>query len=555
MRKILVLALVFVLALLLAPKAAIGQQCGGIGNEKNACLCNPGDESCCETEGSGGYNCGCGDYDCGGGDTGGSCPGGYDKNGNCKTGGGGGSNCFNAAVSCPTGTQKTNTLVNTFCSHVSEPVIQDLCSVGSAQVNTGTCCSGRNVPNDDCHVTPSGKTVCGSDFICNGNYIETYSCAPICTATAPSAPTLTGPSDGAVIVNENSQVNLTWNAVSSFGTSCSGGTSQYRVYVTQNVSPPTNWVGTTTGTTHTFTGTPPTATYYWFIRAHNGQLFTDSEIRSFTVNSVGDPWWQVKDGDVSTSGDLTSPMPPGFEFNEDGPGGFPGLPVFAGSTADFSRDGDSNGVVSSRGWIANSTTNLSRIYDKDFFENLIPEGTAISTISSSSIPGSTFESGGTESHGYYWYRYDGSTNGLDLRITSDADLTTRKVILIIDSADLILDGRINLDDGQGFFLAMAGENNLNQKGNIHIGTGVGGGAEPHFEGLYLADNTIYTGNGNIPLYVRGSMVGYSGISLQRDLDDLNNTTPAEYFEYAPDQIMLFPSKIGARRINWKEVAP
>lgn len=31
--------------------------------------------------------------------------------------------------------------------------------------------------------------------------------------------------------------------------------------------------------------------------------------------------------------------------------------------------------------------------------------------------------------------------------------------------------------------------------------------------------------------------------------------PAELFEFAPDQILLYPDKLGFRRTRWSEVAP
>lgn len=56
------------------------------------------------------------------------------------------------------------------------------------------------------------------------------------------------------------------------------------------------------------------------------------------------------------------------------------------------------------------------------------------------------------------------------------------------------------------------------------------------------------------LYVRGSLAGMGGINLQRVLTD-NTTTPAELFEYAPDQALLLPSVFGSKQTWWQEVAP
>jgi hypothetical protein len=52
------------------------------------------------------------------------------------------------------------------------------------------------------------------------------------------------------------------------------------------------------------------------------------------------------------------------------------------------------------------------------------------------------------------------------------------------------------------------------------------------------------------------LAGLSGISLQRDLAD-DSVTPAELFEYTPDQIivLLNTPALSSKNMNWKEVAP
>ena len=129
------------------------------------------------------------------------------------------------------------------------------------------------------------------------------------------------------------------------------------------------------------------------------------------------------------------------------------------------------------------------------------------------------------------------------------------MILLVDSADFYINAPINLTDGQGFFMVMVGKNSDGNKGNILIDPTVGGGASPNLEGIYEADAQFRTGLSAIQLRVRGSVTGYDKVDLQRDLGIANSNTPAEFFEFAPDQIMLFPARLGVRKINWKEVAP
>jgi len=131
--------------------------------------------------------------------------------------------------------------------------------------------------------------------------------------------------------------------------------------------------------------------------------------------------------------------------------------------------------------------------------------------------------------------------------------------LIVKGADTYLTGKINLTKGSGFFMLIAGVNSGGTKGNIIVDSGVGGGAGANLEGIYVADGQFSTGTTGTEtdsqLWIRGSVVSYGGFNLQRHLGNSNNTTAAELFEYAPDLELLYPSKLGARSINWQEVAP
>jgi hypothetical protein len=277
-----------------------------------------------------------------------------------------------------------------------------------------------------------------------------------------------------------------------------------------------------------------------------------------TVSPPG-PWWQIKDSDISANGDIVSGMPTGISFDLDGAGGFPGVPVYAGTKLDLTA-GSGTGTVSSKNWVANSSTLTSRVYDTNYFLNQIPGDAVVTTVPSATVEGTFFESGGTLSYGYYWYKYDGSTTGLNLTINSAMNLGSRKVILIVNAADVYLKGNINVTDAQGFFLLAAGKNDNGVKGDIFVDPSVGGGSGPNLEGIYLADNLFRTGTAaptlDSKLYVRGSVAAYGGVVLDRDLGTAGNAAnPSEFFEYAPDQVLLFPTKLAARRINWKEIAP
>jgi hypothetical protein len=256
-------------------------------------------------------------------------------------------------------------------------------------------------------------------------------------------------------------------------------------------------------------------------------------------------WWQVKDSDIQSSGDLASAVYTNDYFDLPGSGGFPGIPAYAGTTNLTGAD------VSPVGWLVKNTPMGVRTYDYAYFANQIPADiTAImNSVDTTNVPGS-FTSGSAvhDTNDYYWYKYDGALNGNQALTIPATDIGTRKVILMVDNADVNITGNINLTRGQGFFMLVV-------KGNINVDALVGGGVSPNLEGLYLADGTFSDGVGDAQLWVRGSVSGNLGVNMQRDLGNVANNAPSEFFEYAPDQIMLFPKVFGYRRINWKEVAP
>jgi len=259
---------------------------------------------------------------------------------------------------------------------------------------------------------------------------------------------------------------------------------------------------------------------------------------SITVTS-SNPWWQVIDGDVSSGGNITSKVADGEYFDLKGAGGYPGIPAYTNSTNLTSS------TVSEKGWIVKGASAGQKTFSYDYFANQIPQDIVFTQIPSSSI--TSFPSAPNQM-GYKWYKYTGD---VDLNIDGNITLNDSKVVLLVENANLYINKKINLDDGKGFFLAIV-------KGNINISSGIGGGTGPHLEGLYFADESISTGTtgqeNDTQLYIRGSLAGGEGIRIERKPGGSNNS-PAEIFEYAPDQVILFPPKLSTRRISWKEVAP
>lgn len=267
-------------------------------------------------------------------------------------------------------------------------------------------------------------------------------------------------------------------------------------------------------------------------------------------------WWQVKDSDIATNGDLASQPAGNNLFGLPGGGGYPGVPAYGGAT------NLTNTNVSATGWLANSGITSPKNFDYHYFLNQIPVGTVINTITNTTIGNVDLTTGQIDpSTGYYWYKYDGSgNNSTPLTIGSNINVGSSKVIILVGSADLDINANINLTKGQGFFMAIVGVGSTGNGGNIIVSPSVGGGGVPNLEGIYEADGAFKDGTltpaTDSELWVRGSVAAYGGAALNRDLGGVANiTTPAEFFEFAPDQVMLIPKILDSRKINWKEVAP
>ena len=278
-----------------------------------------------------------------------------------------------------------------------------------------------------------------------------------------------------------------------------------------------------------------------------------------TVNvTAPGPWWQVVDADVTTNGNLISPIPGSCSlpacnpvFGLRGDGGFPGVPAYGGATADFlSGAGSGRAAESPYNWLANSSYLSSRVYNYAFFERQIPDDVIINELTPP-VTGGTFNSGGAPSRGYVWYHWNGATLG-DLTITGNVNLVgSRRVVLMAEGANVTINGRIQLQNpGQGFFMMVVGKSPAGLKGDILVGPSV-----DTIEGIFLAESEFKTGVATSQFNARGSVVAYDGVVLERDLGGANSNTPAEVFTYAPDIIATFPRVFTQRRMRWKEVAP
>lgn len=267
------------------------------------------------------------------------------------------------------------------------------------------------------------------------------------------------------------------------------------------------------------------------------------------------PWWQTKGGDVISGGDIVSHIPVTCTANRGcNPylildaiaqnQGYPGIASY-GSSSTYNNGPTAD--TSTNNWLT-QTDSTGKVYDFTYFQNLIPSDVSSNSnfqISANSVPGTYFDSGGADHDGYSWYEKTG-----DVGINSAVNLPLGRKVILLVKGNLTIQAPINLTNGQGFFLIIV-------SGTISIDPSVTGtAAAPAIEALMLADNLISTGTGNQPLYVRGALLTNGQIVFSRDLTNtVNQLTPAEAVEFAPDMLLQFPKALSKSRITWQEVAP
>jgi hypothetical protein len=261
------------------------------------------------------------------------------------------------------------------------------------------------------------------------------------------------------------------------------------------------------------------------------------------------PWWQVIESDVITNGDIVSEIPSSCtaavsctnSIITEGSGNNSGV-----ASAGNNINAGTGTVSESNNWQASSSYN-GPTYNYDYFEDRSSCGT-FSTLGSSTVDSLSDLTSGTQSSGYYWKRYTGST----LTISSNISLGDNKVILFVDG-DLRIEGRITFNDGTGFFMVVV-------SGDIIVEPSVGGSADssPDLEGIYYTDEQFRTGTNGIgadeQLHIRGSVAAFDRIVLERSTPN-DATAPAELFEYAPETLLRLPTCIGERSVEWRELAP
>lgn len=246
-------------------------------------------------------------------------------------------------------------------------------------------------------------------------------------------------------------------------------------------------------------------------------------------------WWQVVGGDLYADGNITSILPSISDY----------LLTNISSSSIIHGIVQSTGLLS-LGPIVNSIENIAEDDNDWSAENVGLWGGKLYNYNFWNYKMSGKAKG----------EFDGTPDQDGVFIAPEGTLTiggtgwsniTNK-IFIIHNGDLTIDGNIIIPQNSGSLVVVV-------SGDIEIDDSV-----TEIDGYFIANGTINTGHnslGDSQLIIGGGLIGFTGVSLQRDfLSTQNNTTPAEKFVFRPDILVNLNKDILTTDIvKWQEVAP
>jgi hypothetical protein len=241
-------------------------------------------------------------------------------------------------------------------------------------------------------------------------------------------------------------------------------------------------------------------------------------------------WFQTEEGDVYIGGDLDNPIPtsaPEQNFSVGDPsngGGTWGVVVYdssAGATTDFG-DGYPSNNDSSHWLVDDSQTALTW----DYFNSIIQEDDGDPVLADGEPASGTYKISGDQTVDDAWTISDGQT------------------VLIIVNGSLDIEANITVAEGGHLTMIVSGDINIDP-------------AVTDVQGVFIADGTLTVEtNGGTDVQFRGEGVFSAGtVDLQRNLQEGNETQPAEVFASRPDFWLNTPDTIWQAAFSWTELAP
>lgn len=286
-----------------------------------------------------------------------------------------------------------------------------------------------------------------------------------------------------------------------------------------------------------------------------------------------EPWWQTGDGDVvATGGGIDSSIPDVCST----PLCLEAMSLFKAdeSSAGVMMCADDSSVNSGAGEISmdrdqnlfpnwNASADLTKLngMNYDFFERKLDFGD-YTPLFTEYVSSSDLNNLGTYTknpEGYYIFLVDNTTDVLRIGDSTDIDIGDNKVIILFEG-EVNIEKNINITDGKGFFMVVAGNGGdiKISRDIVYIGSPTYSEEIPNIEGILFAEGKVYTGTKGDgqdgALYIRGMVAGINGIEMQRSLPD-NSQGAGQYFKFAPDLLFNYPRILTSKKTVWREVAP
>lgn len=393
----------------------------------------------------------------------------------------------------------------------------------------------------------------------------------VCEDTAPSLPILSQPPNDHLLRTD--EVGLTWTHDGEWGVNCAGNSNTFQVLVAQvdSGTPDFSALGSyhsqtvSSETSGIFLAVDYDSRYCWGVRADNGALSAESQVRCFTtLFPVG--WFQGQSGNIYGHNGLTSLVSETvadwaryFSLNSEAHFGDSGLISSSPSTTkDF---GDALAATKSNpdndDWLVEA--DLSRLvnrYTYNYFTSILdvnPANPEIVFVTGGEGEAVEAAVNANPDQQVFVYQDDPSNNDGTLSITSPWDFTGRKVIVFFD-------GDINISLGNqeqlapADFFALIASGNVSFLGNTGDTSGVYLGTASAL-GVFVAGDQIITSPGSNRFIGRGIFYARNGFSLGRDLGADNQTLPAELFRFDPKYLFTAPKVFRYSPQFWQELAP
>jgi len=288
-------------------------------------------------------------------------------------------------------------------------------------------------------------------------------------------------------------------------------------------------------------------TYYQVSRTEAGYTFNycDGTIANIDTVPVSSAWWQVGSGNVFSnytpgSGGTTaikSEVPATESFFSGG-----GTATWNMGEINVSENIGSDAVALDSGAYGGKT------YDYRYWESKLADYTIDMLLTGNTLDLNDISITDPQTEGIY--RVTPQPEGL-LYISATAAIDSKQIVILHDGNVNITSDITTVSGSDAIIILIA-------SGSITFNNNAGPGLNNYIHGIYIGD-TINTGNYANKLSIKGSLIGWTGVYLQRSYASASE--PAELFIQNVEMINALKNTIGplkafkTYRYTWEEVAP